>query len=400
MTIELRDLETTAGDAAPVEIVERKGRGHPDSLCDGLAEALSAALGRWYRDRFGLILHHNVDKMLLCGGSARPAFGGGGVERPIGLVFAGQATRAFEGVEVPVDDLAVEATHDWLARHMHALDPRHHVRVESRIRPGSADLVDLYRRQKRTGEVLANDTSYGMGYAPMSRVETLVLEIERRLTAPESIRRLPVRGEDVKVMAVRHGDHVQVTVACAFVDRHLDGLDDYLRARAALAEEVAVIARELGVPQAAISVNTADDPEGGSIYMTVTGTSAESGDDGQVGRGNRVNGLITPFRPMSLEAAAGKNPVSHVGKLYNVAARRIAERLVDEIPELEAAQCALVSRIGQPIRTPQLVDVRLRRSDGAAAVTLRRPVSAAVEAELDALQALWRPLLAGDIAVF
>jgi S-adenosylmethionine synthetase len=51
-----------------------------------------------------------------------------------------------------------------------------------------------------------------------------------------------------------------------------------------------------------------------TVYLTVTGTSAEAGDDGEVGRGNRVNDLITPYRPISLEAAAGKNPVTHVGQ--------------------------------------------------------------------------------------
>ena len=68
-------------------------------------------------------------------------------------------------------------------------------------------------------------------------------------------------------------------------------------------------------------VNALDDPKASDesgIYLTVTGLSAEQGDDGEVGRGNRVNGLITPSRAMSLEAAAGKNAVAHVGKLYNL----------------------------------------------------------------------------------
>ncbi len=301
---------------------------------------------------------------------------------------------------MPVDDLADEATRTWVARHLHAADPRRHVRVECRIRPGSQDLVDLYRRQQRTGERLANDTSYGVGYAPLGRVERLVLELERRLNAPAEGRRPPVRGEDIKVMAIRRGERVQLTLACAFVDRHLASLADYVEAKAALAEEATAIAAELGVPNAEITVNSADDPERGSVYMTVTGTSAESGDDGQVGRGNRVNGLITPFRPMSLEAPAGKNPVSHVGKLYNIAARRLAQRLVEQIPEVEEAHCALVSQIGRPIREPQLVDVRLRRGDGGPAAALHEPVAAAARAELEALETLWRSGLADEVAVF
>ncbi len=53
-----------------VEVVERKGAGHPDTICDALAETLSRNLCREYQSRFGYILHHNVDKALLCGGRA------------------------------------------------------------------------------------------------------------------------------------------------------------------------------------------------------------------------------------------------------------------------------------------------------------------------------------------
>ena len=48
-----------------VEIVEHKGIGHPDTMCDALAEAFGVALARDYRERFGRVLHFNVDKALL-----------------------------------------------------------------------------------------------------------------------------------------------------------------------------------------------------------------------------------------------------------------------------------------------------------------------------------------------
>jgi len=106
-----------------------------------------------------------------------------------------------------------------------------------------------------------------------------------------------------------------------------------------------------------VDVNSADAPDEGLYYLTVTGTSAEHGDDGQVGRGNRANGLITPYRPMTLEAAAGKNPVSHVGKTYNVAAREIVERVIKEHPDLDQVYCYLVSQIGAPITEPRAVNI-------------------------------------------
>ena len=67
---------------------------------------------------------------------------------------------------------------------------------------------------------------------------------------------------------------------------------------------------------------------------------------------------------MSLEAAAGKNPVTHVGKIYNVLARQICETLVTSVPEIAAAQCLMVSRIGSPISSPALVQVKITTRDG------------------------------------
>ena len=114
-------------------------------------------------------------------------------------------------------------------------------------------------------------------------------------------------------MGVRNGGAVQLTVACAMIGGYLSHIDDYSDEKAAIEDVVRNLAIEHGLPQCLVNVNMADDPRSGAIYLTVTGTSAEAGDDGQVGRGNRVNGLITPYRPMMLEAAAGKNPVPHVG---------------------------------------------------------------------------------------
>jgi S-adenosylmethionine synthetase len=362
MQVSLEALVGPPPDAQPVEIVERKGLGHPDTICDALAEELSLSVVRFCRDRFGTLLHHNVDKALLCAGRAAPVFGGGRVLEPIDVVLAGRATLAHRGVAVPVEELAVEGSRRWLAAHLRHLDPTAHVQVHVRLRPGSVDLVDLYRRGAGAAAVPANDTSIGVGFAPLSALERIVLAVEGSLTAGSAHRECPELGEDVKVMAVRRGRDVDLTVACAFVDRYVSDADDYAVKKARLAASIAAVP---GVGHARITVNAADDPERDSFYLTVTGTSAESGDDGQAGRGNRVNGLITPGRPMTLEAVAGKNPVSHVGKLYNLAAGLIAEDLVGALPRVAEAHCWLVSRIGSPIGAPPLVHLRLRDVEGA-----------------------------------
>jgi S-adenosylmethionine synthetase len=373
------------------EIVERKGIGHPDTICDALAEQFSVSLSRFYLERFGTILHHNVDKALLRGGTARARFGGGEVLEPIDVYLAGRAVTSVGDVEIPVADIAAATVRDWFRSHLRALDPDRHVRVHCLVRPGSFELEDLFSRQKNDGVPLANDTSFGVGYAPLSRLEQLVLDVEGELNSDAFLSTHPAHGEDVKLMAVRSGGGVSVTIARAFIAPHVASLAQYRAEKERLREHVAEALRSVcDAPD--VHVNAADAPDGSALYLTVTGTSAESGDDGEVGRGNRGNGLITPCRPMSLEALAGKNAVSHVGKLYNLAARRIAEDVVAKVNGASRAECFLVSRIGAPINEPALALVRLG-TRGPSAESLTAPVAEIVRAHLDDIRNLWRDVI-------
>lgn len=342
------------------EVVERKGVGHPDSICDALCEELSLAYARFCRERLGAVPHHNLDKALLVGGRSRARFGGGELLRPIEIILAGRAAARLGDLTVPLAEMAEERSLAWLDANLHALDPETQVRLATRIRPGSAELGALFARGGAGGPPLANDSSIGVGYAPLSSLEHLVLRLESALNA-DARGPAPWLGEDIKVMALRRDGQAEITVACAFVARHVADLEAYVARKAALAERVRSLAGAWA-PQldVAVHVNAADDESRGSVYLTVTGTSAEAGDDGEAGRGNRVNGLIAPGRAMTMESVAGKNPVSHVGKLYNVAAGLLAEDLVARLDFVRAAQCVLVSRIGSPITEPQLCHVRLR----------------------------------------
>jgi S-adenosylmethionine synthetase len=159
-------------------------------------------------------------------------------------------------------------------------------------------------------------------------------------------------------------------------------------------------AAEGGFADAGIVVNTGDPPTGDNVYITVTGTSAEAGDDGEVGRGNRVNGLITPFRPMTMEAAAGKNPVSHVGKLYNVMANRIAARIVAKVADVSDATVCLVARIGAPVAEPGLVALRLKTSGGDVAPRVGRDAEAVARDALARTAALSQELVDGTFPLW
>jgi S-adenosylmethionine synthetase len=376
-----------------VEVVERKGLGHPDTICDALSERISRSLCRHYLDRFGRILHHNVDKLLLVAGASEPAFGGGRIVSPVELHLGGRAVRQVRNEKVPVDELAIDACRSWFAEVLPELSP--HVRIQSHLRPGSADLVDVFGRA--SSEVpLSNDTSIGTGYAPLSPLEQTILDLEPHLTSIEFRAAHPHVGTDVKVMGVRRGDRSDLTLAVAFVDRFVSDLDDYRRKKALLRERIA--ARASGRMEVSVALNAADDLERGAAYLTVTGTSAEAGDDGETGRGNRVNGLITPYRPMTMEAVAGKNPTNHVGKLYNVAASRLAGAIV-EIHGVKRAECCLVSSIGAPIDRPQLVHLRVLAEDRPLE-SLRAPLLELVHAHLFDLRTTWRAVVRGELSLF
>jgi S-adenosylmethionine synthetase len=395
MDLVLSRLVATPADA-PMEIVERKGRGHPDTLCDALAERASVALCRAYRERFGTILHHNVDKALLRAGASRPAFGGGEVLAPIEIYLAGRATDEHGGVALSIADVVAEACDGVLRETLHALDPARHVRLQVLLRRGSSELRALYDRPGTRW--LANDTSIGVGVAPATELERSVLAAAEALEVA-GCGGHPEIGEDVKVMGVRSGERVRLTVACALVDRHVTSATDYLAKKASLADLAREAAGRHTERPLEVTVNAADDVERDRLYLTVTGTSAEAGDDGQVGRGNRATGLITPHRPMSLEAVAGKNPVTHVGKLYNLVAQRVAAALVDELPGVRAAECYLVSRIGRPVDDPASADVRLATADGEPA-SLRGPAEAVLRRHLADLPGLLEDVLLGRVRLF
>lgn len=383
-----------------IEVVERKGLGHPDTICDALAETLSRNLCREYRRRFGMILHHNVDKALLSGGRAAAEFGGGSVLAPINIYLAGRATSQVGADVVPIAEIAVEGSRAWLRSNLHALDADRHVVIHSLIQPGSADLSALFSRRSEADIPLANDTSIGVGYAPMSSVERLVLAVEKRINARNGDPVHPAWGEDVKVMGVRTGTTMRLSIACAMIGRYVYNLEEYFAEKCSIAELARDLAAQYGFTSIDVAVNAADDRSSNGIYLTVTGTSAEAGDDGEVGRGNRVNGLITPGRPMSLEAAAGKNPVTHVGKLYNVTARDIAAAIVRDVPEITAAQCLLVSQIGAPIIRPAFLHLKLSTTDGMPVSQVPPRVEEIVQEHLSRIPKLIDDFVAGTIEIF
>jgi S-adenosylmethionine synthetase len=366
-----------------IEIVERKGTGHPDFMCDSIMESISVALSREYRDKFGRVLHHNIDKGLISAGKTLNSFGGGSLVKPMEIIIGDRATFAADDREIPVKRIAVEAAKEWIRNNLRYVDPERHVSFRVVLAEGSAELTDIFR--KADGVKAANDTSALIGFYPLSTTEKTVMSLERYLNSREFKKRHPETGEDVKVMGFRKGKTLQVTVAMPLLSGFITSEAEYFNRKEIIRKKMKRFLDSFGEFEHTDIVFNALDSKGkglDGVYLSLLGTSAEDADSGQVGRGNRVNGLISLNRPMGTEAAAGKNPVSHVGKIYNVLAHKTAEKIYKNVDSAKEVYVIFLSRIGTPVTEPPLVSVQVRLREGTGVRDISKPVTLILESEL------------------
>lgn len=406
--IAIEELRASETYRQRVEVVERKGVGHPDYICDAIMEQISVNLSQKYLETFGTILHHNIDKGMLIAGEVEGKLGGGRVVSPMRLIFGDRATFEANGIEIDVPGLAINTAKEWFTDNLRFVNPEDLV-YQVELKRGSEELTDIFTRG---GEILgANDTSAAVGYAPLSPTERLVFDCERYLNSKSFKKEHPESGEDIKVMGLRHKENVHLTVAMPLVDRYVESEEDYFKKKIemhALIEEFAASFAEKEragfeaciCSQPTASLNTLDMPGRGlrGIYTTVTGTSAEDADGGQVGRGNRVNGIIPLNRPVSSEAAAGKNPVSHIGKIYNLLSHRIAARIYREVPDVSEVYVWLLSEIGTPIDQPQIATAQLILEKGSLS-DVEKETAEIIENELENIRAFSMELAAGKCSI-
>ncbi len=393
------------------EIVERKGVGHPDSVCDAAADACSRALCKYYFENFGRYYHHNVDKAALVGGISKPELGGGLIIEPEYFLIVGRAINQImkEGKleYIPVATICLDACRQVVSDVFRNIDvnSNKHIQFDYAVRPGSIDLTGVFEESDAMESVpLANDTSFGVGYAPYSDVEKIALEAEKLLNSDAFKDKCPASGEDIKVMVNRLNNDVGITICGAMVSKYCTDKDSYVNSTNQMKDAVLDLAAKI-IPERNVScaVNVGDNVESGLLYLTVTGTSAEAGDDGEVGRGNRSNGLITPCRTMSLEAVCGKNPINHVGKIYNVLSTEIAREIVEKGQgDIVEAHVKLLSKIGSPITEPWVNSISLIPADNVDFNSIKK-IAEEVSAEKLSKQSiidLRERLIAGKVQVF
>lgn len=336
------------------EIVERKGIGHPDTICDLVMDKVSIELSKLYLKETGSVQHHNMDKTMLVAGKTENGFGGGKVERPIKMVMGDRATPLAD--HVSIEDFVVDTARSWFKQNLKNVRDEH-IEFDLEIGTGSRPLQSIFEKPTR---FLSNDTSALVGYAPFTETESLVLQTEQYINSGKFKEEFPFSGEDVKVMGFRNDRWLDLTIAMAFVDRYVDSVEDYFRKKHKALEAINEFVHTKTDLNIHSAINCLDDQTKGidGTYLTVLGTSADNADSGEVGRGNKANRVISISRPAGAEAIAGKNPVSHIGKIYNTMSFSIADKIHRNVNSVDEVFVWMYNIIGRPVEEPKAVVVQ------------------------------------------
>jgi S-adenosylmethionine synthetase len=293
-----------------LEVIERKGPGHPDSICDRLAENLGLHLKEEYLKKYKKVLHYNVDKVLASCGQVD--YKNRKMIKPVKIVFSGNATK-LEGVNKILKETVEKSLKLEISRGLK-------YRIYNHISECSPDLSDNFNFKK------CNDTSFSVG-SPFTKNEILVLKIgkflEKLAEKKEEI------GTDYKIMFINGKIIIAIALRC-------ENNKKYFLVKNFIGNKIEEMFRKK------VEINTADTEN--FYFNTITGTSLEQGDAGMTGRGNRYNGLITPMKPMTMEAYAGKNDVTHIGRIYQKKAHEMAQKTRKKI--------LLVNKIGRDVEKP------------------------------------------------
>jgi S-adenosylmethionine synthetase len=392
------------------EFVERKGVGHPDTLSDALAEFLSTNYSNYTKEKYGAVLHHNFDKIGLLGGSSFVTFGDGYLINPIRVLLNGRASTKFGDEEIPVKKLLTRWSKSFFRDIFPMIDTENnlefHYNLSKESSPGKTNEVGTKKATRKywfeprslcdlseTEKLVSNDTSLGVGYYPLTRLESFVLKIEKTLNSPEFKESNTWVGSDIKIMGYRNNGDFSITLCVPQIANHVYSIEQYKLNLELIEKTIHKIASSSDILNLKLYINTRDNYDTLEVYLTATGSSIESGDEGLVGRGNRVNGLISPLKPMSMEGSCGKNPVYHVGKIYYLAAREISKKIYEEFGV--ANEVYLVSQSGRDLVDPWKASVFINESP-----TKQQSIKDFVEKEIRKIPQLTESLLRKEHVLF
>ncbi len=380
------------------EIVERKGIGHPDTICDLMMNKVSIELSKLYLKETGTIQHHNMDKTMLVAGQTENKLGGGKIIKPMRLILGDRATFSVNDRVLPINDFVKETAKSWLEKNLRYVKEKN-VEFQLEIGPTSRELQSIFKKPK---DIAANDTSVLVGYAPFTDTEAIVLDVEQFINSAQFKSEFPAAGEDVKVMGFRNGNWLDLTVAVAFVDMHVSSEKDYFKKKHEMVHAITEFAKNKSDFGVHTAINCLDDESKGmdGMYLTVLGTSADNADSGEVGRGNKANRVISPSRPAGAEAIAGKNPVSHIGKIYNALSFKLADQIHKEISNADEVFVWMYNVIGRPVNDPKAIIVQpIAKENRDITESDRKQIQEIVSTNLEGIDEFCRDLMSEKISV-
>lgn len=236
----------TGVNDTPFEIVERKGIGHPDTLCDTIAEKVSQAYAQYCLERYGIILRHMVDKIALLGGAAKVKFGGGEMQKPIRLYLNCRFTRTYQQEMIPYLEIVKDVVYRHFVEVLPLLDLDQWLVIVDNTHfapgPGVVYEADGSTQNERQfffeipqkefavfhdNSLRSNDTSTAVAYSPLSATEQIVMLVEITLNGREFKKLHPYVGTDIKVMAKRIQKRLGLTVCIPFVAVHTPSKEFY-----------------------------------------------------------------------------------------------------------------------------------------------------------------------------
>lgn len=349
------------------EIVERKGKGHPDTLSDTLAEKLSNAYSKYTLEKFGAVLHHNFDKVGMMGGKCNVEFGYGKMLEPIRVLLNGRASSRFGDTQINVKEILINETKKFFEDNFPMLNFDTDVRILYEVSEGSSPGGVKGHKSKRhrwfepeslddlneLKNLNCNDTSMGCSFYGHSVLENIVYKLENMLNSDECKKEHKWLGSDIKIMGFREDNNVSITMCIPQLCNYVKNIESYLQNKDQITKEIKDFIHTL-YPEINLElyINTRDkiDKDNTDLYLTFTGSSIEMGDEGFVGRGNRMGGLITPRRFYTMEGICGKNPIYHTGKMYSVASYLISKKIYEEC----GVNCSveMIGQSGQPLSDP------------------------------------------------
>jgi len=359
------------------EVVERKGIGHPDNLCDAVAEKISVAYSTYCLKKYGVILRHMVDKVAILGGSSKVSFGHGEMTSSIRLLLNGRFTHKFKDEEIDYLNIVNKVVKDHFKNIFPLLDTDKWLKITDNTHfsqgPGVVYSEDGTTKNERSQFFLvfddksvkhhnngfrSNDTSTTVSYSPLSDLENMVIVSEEFLDSPDFKKTHQYVGTDIKVMGKRVKKNIELTICIPFIAQFTPNQSFYVKKLKGLKNLIiGTLKKDFFGYSINVFLNTRDNFDNQDVYLTAIGSAVESGDEGAVGRGNRSNGVIPFTRNMSSEAPCGKNPVYHTGKIFTA----IGDIIVEEIYQLLGVENTLylTSQMGRDMNDPWQVAIAL-----------------------------------------